>query len=114
MADDISLAHIRDLIEGQAELSAAHMASLRHETKAGFSGVNARLDRVNGRLDKHDDRLGTLEGHQHRRHRDPAPTPHERSDDEKSITRRDVLVGVACSVVSIGVVLWMLEVMGKI
>jgi hypothetical protein len=27
-------------------------------TRAGFRGTHARLDRVNGRLDKHDDELG--------------------------------------------------------
>jgi hypothetical protein len=27
----------------------------------GFRGINRRLDRVNGQLDKHDDRLGAIE-----------------------------------------------------
>ncbi|MGE0463897.1 MAG: hypothetical protein AB7Q16_21230 [Vicinamibacterales bacterium] len=35
--------------------------SMQNEMRTGFSGVNARLDKVNGQLDKHAQRLGVLE-----------------------------------------------------
>lgn len=36
------------------------LAALQSEMRAGFAGINARLDRVNGRLDRHDDGLNEL------------------------------------------------------
>ncbi len=39
---------------------------LREQIASGFDGVNQRLDTVNGRIGKHDDRLGALERIQNR------------------------------------------------
>lgn len=36
------------------------LAALQSEMRAGFQGINARLDRVNGRLDKTEDGLNEL------------------------------------------------------
>lgn len=36
------------------------LAALQSEMRAGFAGINARLDRVNGRLDRHDDAINEL------------------------------------------------------
>lgn len=116
---DLSLEHVRDLIAAQGRESRAHWEGMRREMTTGFDGVNARLDRVNGRLDKHGDRLTNVEngrGFAHQRDSDPSPFKrlHARSDDGKAITRRDVKVGLGCSALAIGALIWILELLGKL
>jgi hypothetical protein len=116
---DLSLEHVRDLIAAQGRESRAHWEGVRREMTTGFDGINDRLDRVNGRLDKHGARLTVVErdgAYLHKRADDPAPVArlHSRADDGKPITRRDVAVGLACSGVSIGALIWILQVIGKL
>lgn len=85
---EITLEHIRDLIQGARDESRAYDEGIRTEIR----GVNHRLDKVNGRLNDHGERLGVLESapHLHQRSGDRDATPHARSDDGKAVTRRDV------------------------
>lgn len=100
MSDPQLLEHVRDLVTSVGREHRAHLDGIRREMTAGFTGVNARLDRVNGRLDKHGDRLSKVENGDpflHQRATDPLPVKrvHSRSDDGKAITRRDVNVVIA-------------------
>lgn len=112
--------------------------SIQEQLRIGFAGTlqrqddtNAWLKRVNGRTGKAEEAISLLlersnrqradfdvhlQAHTHRRADDPpaVATVHERSDEAKPITRRDVYVGVACGLASAGVVIWILEVIGKL
>lgn len=119
MSEPQLLEHVRDLVTSVGREHRAHLDGIRREMTAGFTGVNARLDRVNGRLDKHGDRLTKVENgrtYAHQRDSDPAPVKrlHSRSDDGRAITRRDVKVGLGCSALAVGALVWILELMGKI
>lgn len=111
---EITLEHIRDLIQGARDESRAYDEGIRTEIR----GVNRRLDKVNGQLDTHAERLTKVENgtFAHQRKSDPAPVKrlHSRSDDGKSVTNRDVKVGLGCAGLAVGAVIWILELMGRI
>lgn len=78
---------------------------------------NERIAQLQKADDDHDTRLVDLARRMHRRATDKPTAPprlHSRSDDGKPITRRDVYVGTACGLASAGLVIWILEVIGKL
>jgi len=48
---DAQFARLEALFAGLAETISAELHALREETRAGFAGVNARLDAMLSRLD---------------------------------------------------------------
>jgi hypothetical protein len=123
-----------------AEISREDLTELREsiqeQLRIGFEGTqqrqddtNAWLKRVNGRTGKAEEAVAKLlertdrlrfelddhlHRHEHRREGETSPRAHERSDDGKPITRRDVAVGLGCAIVSIGSVLWVLQIAGRL
>ena len=101
-------------LSAQAAISKVHWDALRRECVAGFDGINKRLDKVNGRLDKHGDRLVAIERHPRLQPRASDDAARIVPSEDRSITRRDVTVGIACAGGGIAVLLWILQVVGKL
>ncbi len=84
------------------------IAGLTRAMEVGFSGVHSRLDKVNGRLDRHDDELQDLQITRARQQgRD------ERGEDDKPLlTNRDgrlIKTVWALAVALAGAVAWILS-----
>ena len=96
--------------------------NLGRQITDGFRGVNDRLDRVNGRLDKNESavhaltprvtaveiKAANLNREVFREDRTPSQLV-SRQDDEKPITRRDLSVAIGVAVVVVGVMIWLFE-----
>ena len=97
--------------------------NLGRQITDGFRGVNDRLDRVNGRLDKNESAIHALtprvtaveikatnlNREVFREDRTPAQLQPRHDDDEKPITRRDLSVAIGVAVVVVGVMIWLFE-----
>ncbi len=83
------------------------VAGLTRAMENGFNGINARLDKVNGRLDRHDDEILDLQLERARRQ-----GREERGDDDKPLlTNRDgklIKMIWALAVALIGAGAWIL------